>query len=112
MGGVLIRVALNEYSFRTGGTGAESLKKLTRQGERQRFFRSMENKKAYKQLLRFSSIGLEMGFSVAIGVGIGYLLDSYFDTKPWFLLIFFFVGIAAAFRSLFSLMKKFDKDKL
>jgi ATP synthase protein I len=69
-------------------------------------------KKAYKQLLRFSSIGLEMGFSVAIGVGIGYLLDSYFDTKPWFLLIFFFVGIAAAFRSLFSLLKRFDKDKL
>jgi ATP synthase protein I len=52
-----------------------------------------------------------MGFSVAIGVGIGYFLDSYLETKPWFLLIFFFVGVAAAFRSLFSLMKNFDKDK-
>jgi ATP synthase protein I len=71
----------------------------------------MENKKPYKQILRFSSIGLEMGLSVAIGVGIGYLLDSYLDTKPWFLLIFFFVGVAAAFLSLFSLMKKFDQDK-
>jgi len=71
----------------------------------------MENKNPYKQLLRFSSIGLEMGLSVAIGVGIGYLLDSYLDTKPWFLLIFFFVGVAAAFRSLFSLMKKIDQDK-
>ncbi len=73
----------------------------------------MENdqKRLYKQLLRFSSIGLEMGFSVAIGIGIGYLLDYYFDTKPWFLLIFFFVGIAAAFRSLFSLLKKFDQHK-
>jgi hypothetical protein len=27
------------------------------------------------------------------------------------LLIFFFVGVAAAFRSLFSLMKKIDQDK-
>jgi ATP synthase protein I len=71
----------------------------------------MENKKAYKQLLRYSSLGLEMGFSVAIGVGIGYLLDYYFETKPWFLLIFFFVGVAAAFRSLWGLMKKFDQDK-
>jgi ATP synthase protein I len=71
----------------------------------------MENKKAYKQLLRFSSLGLEMGLSVAIGVGIGYLLDYYLETKPWFLLIFFFVGVAAAFRSLFSLLKKFDQDK-
>jgi ATP synthase protein I len=71
----------------------------------------MENNKPYKQLLRYSSLGLEMGLSVAIGVGIGYLLDSYLDTKPWFLLIFFFVGVAAAFRSLFSLLKKFDQDK-
>ena len=71
----------------------------------------MENKKAYKQLLRFSSLGLEMGFSVAIGVGVGYLLDYYLETKPWFLLIFFFVGVAAAFRSLFLLLKKFDQDK-
>ena len=71
----------------------------------------MENKKAYKQLLRFSSLGLEMGLSVAIGVGIGYVLDYYLETKPWFLLIFFFVGVAAAFRSLFSLLKKFDQDK-
>ena len=39
------------------------------------------------------------------------LLDSYLETKPWFLLIFFFVGIAAAFRSLFSLLKKFDQNK-
>lgn len=73
----------------------------------------MENdkKRLYKQLLRFSSIGLEMGFSVAIGLGIGYFLDYYLDTKPWFLLIFFFVGIAAAFRSLFSLIKNIDQKK-
>ena len=70
-----------------------------------------DKKKLYKQLLRFSSIGLEMGFSVAIGVGIGYFLDYYFNTKPWFLLIFFFVGVAAAFRSLFSLIKNIDQDK-
>jgi ATP synthase protein I len=70
-----------------------------------------ENKRLYKQLLRCSSIGLEMGFSVAIGLGIGYLLDYYLDTKPWFLLIFFFVGIAAAFRSLFSMIKNIGQDK-
>jgi ATP synthase protein I len=73
----------------------------------------MENdkKRLYKQLLRFSSIGLEMGLSVAIGLGIGFLLDYYLDTKPWFMLIFFFVGIAAAFRSLFSLIKNIDQKK-
>jgi ATP synthase protein I len=70
-----------------------------------------DNKRLYKQLLRCSSIGLEMGFSVAIGLGIGYLLDYYFNTKPWFLLIFFFVGIAAAFRSLFSMIKNIGQDK-
>jgi ATP synthase protein I len=70
-----------------------------------------ENKRLYKQLLRYSSLGLEMGFSVAIGLGIGYLLDYYLDTKPWFLFIFFFVGIVAAFRSLFSMIKNIGQDK-
>jgi ATP synthase protein I len=70
-----------------------------------------ENKRLYKQLLRYSSIGLEMGFSVAIGLGIGYLLDYYLDTKPWFLLIFFFVGIVAAFCGLFSMIKNIGQDK-
>jgi ATP synthase protein I len=68
-----------------------------------------DKRKAYKQLARYSAIGLEMGLSVAIGVAIGYFLDQYFNTKPWLTLIFLFLGVAAAFRGLSSLAKEIDK---
>ena len=63
----------------------------------------------YKQLGRVSAIGLEMGLCVAIGLAIGYFVDRYFQTKPWFMVIFLILGIVAAFRSLFSLAKDIDK---
>jgi ATP synthase protein I len=70
-----------------------------------------DRKKLYTRAMRYSAIGLEMGFSVAIGVAIGYFLDRYFHTGPWLLLIFLILGIVAGFRSLFSLMKDLDKNE-
>ena len=70
-----------------------------------------DNKKLYKNLARYSAIGLEMGFAVAIGFGIGYYLDRSFNTKPWLTVIFFLIGVVAAFRSLFRLMKDIDKQE-
>ena len=68
-----------------------------------------EKRKFYRQLARVSTIGLEMGLSVAIGLAIGYFLDRYFHTQPWLMVIFLILGIVAAFRSLFSLTKVVDK---
>ncbi len=68
-----------------------------------------DKRKFYKQLGRVSAIGLEMGLCVAIGLAIGYFLDRYFQTKPWFTIIFLILGVAAAFRSLLSLAKEIDK---
>lgn len=70
-----------------------------------------EKRKLYRQVARYSAIGLEMGFSVAIGAAIGYLLDKYFGTSPWLTLIFLILGVVAGFRSLFSLMKEIDKTE-
>ena len=39
--------------------------------------------------------GTEMVAALIVGVGIGYFLDSWLDTKPWFLVVFFFLGAAA-----------------
>jgi len=69
-----------------------------------------DKKKLYKKVVRYSTIGLEMGFSVAIGVAIGYFLDRFFKTGPWLTLIFLIFGVIAGFRSLFSLMKNIDKN--
>ncbi len=70
-----------------------------------------DNKKLYRNLARYSAIGLEMGLSVAIGIGIGYYLDRSFNTKPWLTVIFFLIGVVAAFRSLYKLMKDLDEKE-
>ena len=70
-----------------------------------------ENKrKLYRQAARYSSVGLEMGIAVAIGVSIGYYLDRTFNTQPWLMIVFLLLGVAAGFRGLFSLMKEIDKE--
>ena len=40
-------------------------------------------------------IGTELVAALIVGVGIGYFLDNWLDTKPWFLVVFFFLGAAA-----------------
>lgn len=41
-------------------------------------------------------IGVEMVSALMLGVGIGLGLDWWLDTKPWFLVVFFLLGSAAA----------------
>ena len=40
-------------------------------------------------------LGTELVAAVAVGTIIGFILDNWFDTKPWFIIIFFFVGVVA-----------------
>lgn len=40
-------------------------------------------------------IGIEMVSAIAVGTGIGWLLDSWLGTKPWLMVVFFFMGAAA-----------------
>ena len=40
-------------------------------------------------------VGIELVAALGIGVGIGWFLDSWLGTKPWFLVVFFFFGAAA-----------------
>jgi len=40
-------------------------------------------------------IGVEMVSALAVGLGIGWLLDAWLDTKPWLMVVFFFLGAGA-----------------
>ena len=40
-------------------------------------------------------LSTELVAAVAVGTIIGFILDKTFDTKPWLILIFFFVGVVA-----------------
>ena len=75
----------------------------------------MPEKSLFKQLLNASTVGLNLVIStfigLAMGYGIDYALDKWFGlhTKPWFTIIFLFIGIIAGFRELLRIAKKSNK---
>ena len=40
-------------------------------------------------------LGTDLVAAVAVGTIIGFILDSWFGTKPWLIIIFFFLGAIA-----------------
>ena len=71
---------------------------------------SEDKRDLVKSLISYSSLGLEMGLCVAIGIAIGYFLDRYFMTSPYLTIIFMIFGIVAAMKSIYQLMKKLEKE--
>ena len=49
--------------------------------------------------------------AVAIGTIIGFILDSWFGTKPWLIIIFFFLGAAAGMLNVISAANKMQKKE-
>jgi|TARA_B100001758_G_scaffold203837_1_gene183580 ATP synthase protein I len=51
----------------------------------------------------------ELVSAVAVGTIIGFILDNWFGTKPWLILIFFFVGVVAGIMNVIKSAKKMQK---
>ncbi len=54
-------------------------------------------------------LSTELVSAVAVGTIIGFILDKTFDTKPWLILIFFFVGVIAGITNVIKSAKKMQK---
>jgi F0F1-type ATP synthase assembly protein I len=59
----------------------------------------------WKRYLRFSSMGIELGLAVMVGLIGGQWLDRRFGTEPWLLLLGLLFGMAAGFRGVFRALK-------
>ena len=46
-------------------------------------------------------LAIEMAAALAVGGGLGWLLDGWLGTKPWLFVVFIFVGIAAGILNAF-----------
>ena len=55
-------------------------------------------------------ISTELVASVVVGSTLGYILDSWFDTKPLLMIIFFFIGVAAGILNVFRSAKKMHRN--
>ena len=54
-------------------------------------------------------LSTELVSAVAVGTIIGFIFDKTFGTKPWFILIFFFVGVVAGIPNVIRSAKKMQK---
>jgi ATP synthase protein I len=51
---------------------------------------------------------VELISGIAVGTGIGYGLDRWLGTKPWLLLVFFFLGAAASVLNIYRTVHGLD----
>ena len=54
-------------------------------------------------------LSVELVAGVAVGVGIGWLLDNLFGTRPWLLVTFFFLGAAAGIAGVYRTAREMNR---
>lgn len=60
----------------------------------------------------YSYIGIEFGVAVVLGWFAGNWLDDQFGTTPWLRFSMMALGLAAAFRDLFRLVRRTNLDRM
>ena len=55
-------------------------------------------------------ISTELVAAVVVGSTIGFILDYWFDTKPWLTIVFFFMGATAGILNVIKSAKKMQKN--
>ena len=55
-------------------------------------------------------LGTELVAAVAVGTIIGFILDSWFDTKPWLIILFFFLGSIAGILNVIKVANRMQEE--
>ena len=55
-------------------------------------------------------LGTELVAAVVVGTIIGFILDNWFGTKPWFIITFFFIGVSAGILNVIRVAKNMQKN--
>ena len=69
-----------------------------------------ENEKKGSFMGNAFKLGTELVAAVVVGTIIGFILDSWFDTKPWLIIIFFFLGTAAGMLNVIRAANRMQKE--
>ena len=60
-----------------------------------------DKKRLIRSLGMISTMGISVVVAIMIGVYVGWQLDEWFGTAPWFFFIFLLFGIIAGFRNIY-----------
>ena len=71
---------------------------------------SRKNKSEQNEFMRAMAFFLQISVTIiaciAVGIFLGWLLDRWLGTEPWLLMVCSFLGVGAAFKSIFDFAKK------
>ena len=68
---------------------------------------SSRKKTILGRIITYSSIGIQIGFAIAIGVIAGVYLDQWLHTGPWLTLLGLLIGLVSGFTRLYQIGKEF-----
>ena len=75
-------------------------KALNKEGKKE----TTDKNNNYSLVNSFSRVATELLAGLLIGAGIGWTLDKWMNTSPWFLIIFFLLGGAAGILNLWRIV--------
>lgn len=64
----------------------------------------------FRELGKYSALGLELAIAVILGLAIGHYLDKWLGTGPWMTVVWIGIGFAAGVRSLYRAAVRSGKD--
>ena len=70
-----------------------------------------DNEKSGSFMGNAFKLGTELVAAVAVGTIIGFILDNWFDTKPWLIIIFFFLGAVAGILNVIRTANQMQKEE-
>ncbi len=77
--------------------------------------KKLEKKNENKNKVNGASFGFKISTEIiaalVVGVGIGLIVDNYFNSKPIGLIIFFIFGALAGFLNVYRVMRRIEKQR-
>ena len=61
------------------------------------------------KVITYSSLGIQIGLTVAIGIIAGVYLDQWLGTGPWLTILGLLVGVVSGFTRLFQIGKELNQ---